>query len=185
MTLRDGGPPLTVRKPDRAAEQALSQAGRSDYLPPNGHDVGRRGRLWVLSYLALLRILELVVVMMRSENANQVELMGPAPRDRSAQTPGWTPTYQPADRALLAALSLWVPKSSSDTGDLRCSRLFASTSIWELRGNQCSIDDHRQIRVRARLRVVAVPASPNSLGDVSPRRTGRAAHTSFISAPRP
>ena len=33
-----------------------------------------RSGLWALSYLALGRILELVVVMMRSESANQVEL---------------------------------------------------------------------------------------------------------------
>ena len=33
-----------------------------------------RSGLWALSYFALRRILELVVVMMRSESANQVEL---------------------------------------------------------------------------------------------------------------
>jgi hypothetical protein len=70
-----------------------------------------RGGLWALSYLALRRILELVVVMMRWESANQVELMALRHEIAVLRRQVGRPTYQPADRALLAALSRLLPRS--------------------------------------------------------------------------
>jgi hypothetical protein len=66
--------PVLSENPIALLGRHFRKPGRSDYLPPNATTLGRVGALG-LSYFALRRILELVVVMMRSESANQVELI--------------------------------------------------------------------------------------------------------------
>ena len=70
-----------------------------------------RSGLWTHSYFALRRILELLVVMMGSESANQVELIALRHENAVLRRQVGRPTYQPADGALLAALSRLLPRS--------------------------------------------------------------------------
>src|ERR1700688_52467 len=78
-----------------------------------------RGGLWALVYLALRHVLELVVVMTRSEGANQIELLALRDEIVVLRRQVCRPVYQPADRALLAALSRLLPRS--------CWRCFSVT----------------------------------------------------------
>jgi hypothetical protein len=73
------------------------------------HEV--RGGLWAFVYLALRRVLELVIALLRSQNTNQVELLALRHEVAVLRRQGGRPAYQPADRALLAALSRLLPRS--------------------------------------------------------------------------
>jgi len=75
----------------------------------NRHRV--RGGLWAFAYLALRRLLELVVLVMRSESANQVELLALRHEVAVLRRQLGRPAYRPADRAFLAALSRLLPRS--------------------------------------------------------------------------
>jgi transposase InsO family protein len=70
-----------------------------------------RGGLWRLAYLALRRLLELVVLLIRSESANHVELLVLRHEVAVLRRQVGRPAYQPADRALLAALSRLLPRT--------------------------------------------------------------------------
>ena len=69
-----------------------------------------RGGLWAFVYLAVRRLFELVVLMARAGSTNEVELL--VLRQEIAvlrrQIGRWV--YEPADRALLAALSRLLPR---------------------------------------------------------------------------
>ena len=68
--------------------------------------------LLAFAYLAFRLVLELVLVSLRSENSNQVEL--PTLRHELAvlRRQAGRPAYQPADRAFLAAAEPPLPRSS-------------------------------------------------------------------------
>ena len=76
----------------------------------NRHRV--RGGLWAFAYLALRRLLELVVLAIRSESANQVELLALRHEVAVLRRQLGRPAYQAADRTFLAALSRLLPRSS-------------------------------------------------------------------------
>lgn len=71
-----------------------------------------RGGLWALVYLALRHLLGLVVILMRSEGANQIELLALRHEVAVLRRQVKRPAYRPCDRALLAALSRLLPRSS-------------------------------------------------------------------------
>ena len=88
----------------------LNRIGRTTVHRMRRHQVG--GALWAFVYLALRRALELVLILLRSENANQVELLALRHEVAVLRRQVGRPVYQPADRALLAAMSRLLPRSS-------------------------------------------------------------------------
>ena len=70
-----------------------------------------RGGLWAFVYLAPRRLLEFLILVIRSESANQVELLALRHEVAVLRRQVGRPAYQPADRALLAALSRLLPRS--------------------------------------------------------------------------
>jgi len=70
------------------------------------------GGLWAFVYLALRRVLDLVVLLMRSERSNRVELLALRHEVAVLRRQVGRPAYEPAARALLAALSRLLPRSS-------------------------------------------------------------------------
>jgi transposase InsO family protein len=84
-----------------------------------------RGGLWALVYLVLRRLLELAVLSTRSEGANQVELLVLRHEIAVLRRQVGRPTYQPADRALLAALSRLLPRSRWGTFSVTPATLLA------------------------------------------------------------
>ncbi len=68
-----------------------------------------RGGLWVFAYLALRRLMELVVLVIRSESANQVELLALRHEVAVLRRQLGRPAFRPADRAFLAVLSRLLP----------------------------------------------------------------------------
>jgi len=71
-----------------------------------------RGGLWAFVYVVLRHLLGLVVIAMRSEEANQVELLALRHEVAVLRRQVARPAYRPCDRALLAALSRLLPRSS-------------------------------------------------------------------------
>ena len=70
-----------------------------------------RGHLWAFAYLTVRRLLELVVLAARSEKANEVELLALRHEVAILRRQVARPQLEPADRALLAALSRLLPRS--------------------------------------------------------------------------
>jgi len=71
-----------------------------------------RGGLWAFVYVSLPHLLGLVIVVMRSESANQVELLALRHEVAVLRRQVARPTYRPCDRAFLAAVSRVLPRSS-------------------------------------------------------------------------
>ncbi|MGA2305028.1 MAG: integrase core domain-containing protein [Acidimicrobiales bacterium] len=70
-----------------------------------------RGQLWAFVYLALRRLLELLVLLSRSEEAKEIELLALRHEVAVLRRQLRRPSYQPADRALLTAFSRLLPCS--------------------------------------------------------------------------
>jgi hypothetical protein len=81
------------------------------YRPPMRRHRARGG-LWALVYLGIRSVLELVAVMMRSESANQVELLALRHEIAVLRRQVGRSAYKPADRVLLAALNRILPRAS-------------------------------------------------------------------------
>jgi Integrase core domain len=84
-----------------------------------------RGGLWAFVYLALRGVLELVLVLLRSEDTNQVELLALRHEVAVLRRQVRRPIYQPADRAFLAALSRLLPRSNWSCFSVTPDRLLA------------------------------------------------------------
>jgi hypothetical protein len=70
----------------------------------------RCGLVWSLVYLALRRLLELMVLCWRSTDANEVEILVLRHQLAILRRQHPRPRLQPKDRALLAALSRPLPR---------------------------------------------------------------------------
>ncbi len=70
-----------------------------------------RGQLWAFAYLAVRHLLGLVVLLFRSNRSNRIELLALRHEVAILRRQVGRPAYQPADRALLAALSRFLPRS--------------------------------------------------------------------------
>ena len=81
------------------------------YRPRDGAESGARW-MWALLYLGLRRLFELVVLLLRSEATNEVELLALRHEIAVLQRQIGRPAYRPADRVLLAAMSRLLPRSS-------------------------------------------------------------------------
>jgi transposase InsO family protein len=75
-------------------------------------DAGRRtqSQLWAFVYFAVRRLLELVVLLARSHDANEIELLALRHEVAMLRRQVKRQTFAPADRALLAALSRLLPR---------------------------------------------------------------------------
>jgi hypothetical protein len=71
-----------------------------------------RGGLWAFVYVALRDVLGLVVLLGRSDAAKEIELLGLRHEVGVLRRHIGRTRYEPADRALLAALSRLFPRSS-------------------------------------------------------------------------
>jgi len=73
---------------------------------------GRRARsqLWAFVYLAVRRLFELVILMTRTDDAKEIELLALRHEVAVLRRQMKRPCFEPADRALLAALSRLLPR---------------------------------------------------------------------------
>jgi transposase InsO family protein len=70
-----------------------------------------RGQLWTFVYLAIRSLLGFGVLAFRSERSNEIELLALRHEVAVLRRQIGRPVYQPADRALLTALSRLLPRS--------------------------------------------------------------------------
>jgi transposase InsO family protein len=74
-----------------------------------------RRQLWAFVYLAVRRMFDLFLLSLRSEQSKEVKLLVLRHEVEVLRRQVARPAYQPADRALLAVLSLLLPRSSWGT----------------------------------------------------------------------
>ena len=70
-----------------------------------------RCQLWAFVYFALRRLFELVVLSLRAERSKEIEILALRHEVAILRRQTGRPAFQPADRALLAALSRLLPRS--------------------------------------------------------------------------
>jgi putative transposase len=71
-----------------------------------------RGQLWAFVYLAVRRMFDLFFLSLRSEQSKEIELLALRHEVEVLRRQVGRCAYEPADRALLAALSRFLPRSS-------------------------------------------------------------------------
>jgi putative transposase len=102
----------SIRKRDHPLHEGLCRAliVSTTFGPMRGRRA--RGQLWAFVYLAVRRMLELVVLSLRSERVKEIELLALRHEVAILRRQVGRPAYRPSDRALLAALSRLLPRSS-------------------------------------------------------------------------
>jgi hypothetical protein len=107
----DGLKTRSIRKRDQPLHQALCRTSivSSTFDPMRVHRP--RWQLWAFVYLAVRHLLGMVVLLFRSERSNEIELLALRHDVAILRRQVGRPAYQPADRALLAALSRFLPRS--------------------------------------------------------------------------
>jgi len=70
-----------------------------------------RSQLWAFAYLSVRRVLELVLLLARSDNAKEIELLALRHEVAVLRRQAKRQSFEPADRALLAVLSRLLPRS--------------------------------------------------------------------------
>jgi hypothetical protein len=70
-----------------------------------------QSQLWAFVYLAVRHVLELVVLLARSEDAKEIELLALRHEVAILRRQVKRQSFEPADRALFAALSRLLPRS--------------------------------------------------------------------------
>jgi hypothetical protein len=70
-----------------------------------------RCQVWDFVYFALRRLFELVVLSLRAERSKEIEILALRHEVAILRRQMGRPAFQPADRALLAALSRLLPRS--------------------------------------------------------------------------
>ena len=71
-----------------------------------------RGGLWALAYLTIRRLLELVILIARTDGAKEIELLALRHEVVVLRRQVKRLSLEPADRAWLAALSRFLPRTS-------------------------------------------------------------------------
>ena len=71
-----------------------------------------RGQLWAFVHLGLRQLLELVLLLFRRGGSKEAELLALRREVEVLRRQLGRPAYEPADRALLAALGRFLPRSS-------------------------------------------------------------------------
>jgi putative transposase len=69
-----------------------------------------QSQLWAFAYLFVRRVLELVVLLARSDDAKEIELLALRHEVAMLRRQVKRRSFEPADRALLAALSRLLPR---------------------------------------------------------------------------
>ena len=70
-----------------------------------------QSQLWAFAYLSVRRVLELVVLLARSDDAKEIELLALRHEVVMLRRQVKRQSFEPADRALLAAYSRLLPRS--------------------------------------------------------------------------
>ena len=70
-----------------------------------------QSQLWAFVYLSVRRVLELVVLLARSDDAKEIELLALRHEVAMLRRQVKRQSFEPADRALLAAYSRLLPRS--------------------------------------------------------------------------
>jgi putative transposase len=101
----------SVRKRDHPFDQGLHRASIVSTTVGQVRGCRARGQLWAFIYLAIRRLFELVVLSFRAEGSKEIELLALRHEVAILRRQVGRTAYQPADRALLAALSRLLPRS--------------------------------------------------------------------------
>jgi hypothetical protein len=105
----------------RGSVQSFDPLG---YLRPDAKAPGT-GQLWAFVYLVVRRLLGLALLFLRTEQSKDVELIALRHEVAILRRQVGRPRYEPADRALLAALSRLLPRSSWGTFGVTAGTLLA------------------------------------------------------------
>jgi putative transposase len=89
-----------------------------------------QSQLWAFAYLSVRRVLELVVLLVRSDDAKEIELLSLRHEVAMLRRQVKRQSFEPADRALLAALSRLLPRSRWGAFGVTPATLLAGTAVW-------------------------------------------------------
>jgi putative transposase len=114
---------LNTRSPPPSGTLCRASIGSATFVPMRRHQA--RGQLWAFVYLATRHLLGLALLFLRTEQSKEVELIALRHEVTILRRQVRRPRYEPADRALLAALSRLLPRSSWATFDVTPATLLS------------------------------------------------------------